>query len=135
MAGRPRTMAKRVQQLLERHTKLAEELRRLGKYHEPTPGKRWDLEVPGGDVDPLPALWRAAIFKVNCAQDSIEDLLCFLELKVDTGDDLDDERDADSEPPVHDTAAPSDGKQSAPLSPVAEWEPAAEADAPTHPET
>jgi hypothetical protein len=114
MAGRPRLMAKLVARILERHEKLTEELSDLGKHHMPAEGERWDLAMPGGDVDPIPALWRTAVLEASNVDDYIADLLCFLELKVEEAEtaksheaDAPDDLDADSgniEPGAGETA-------------------------------
>ena len=117
MAGRPRTMAKKVRRLLERHQQLTEELRNLGKHHMPAPGERWDFELPGGDVNPIPPLWRRAVSNADGVSDDIDTLLCFLELKaekaelsakvveIDATDDLNDEHSAEREPEANNAPA------------------------------
>jgi hypothetical protein len=144
VAGRPRTKAKRVRKLLERHQKLTEELRTLGKHHMPAAGEPWDFDVPGGDVDPIPPLWREAVFQANRLEDYLDDLLCFLELKVekaeqsasvygvDAADGLDDEEDAQTYPAEYNAASPTNGKQIATHMPAAEPEPTAQADGSGH---
>lgn len=144
MAGRPRTKAKRVRKLLERHQQLTEVLRNLGKHYMPAAGETWDFEVPGGDVDPIPPLWRKAVFEASCLDDYIDDLLCFLELKaekaersasvyeVDAGGALDDDEDAPTGLVAYNTAAATEGGRVAPHRAETEVEPAAQADGNGH---
>ncbi len=120
MAGRPRTMLKRVARILELHQKLTEELRNLGKHHMPAPGERWDFAVPGG-IDPIPPSWRQAVFASICVDDYIDDSHCFLELKIqkaeqsamddEAANNLDDEDDGQGEPDLGHDAADAESEQ------------------------
>lgn len=85
MAGRPRTMLKRVTRILERHGKLAEELRELmPKQYLPGPGEGWDypknLEEWGDD---MMRSWRKAVFEIGWPAEYLEDLIFLLQLKVE----------------------------------------------------
>jgi hypothetical protein len=84
MAGRPRTMLKRVTRILERHEKLAAELRELmPNQYLPGPGEGWDypgnLEEWGDD---LMRSWRKAVLEIGGVGEYLEDLVFLLELKV-----------------------------------------------------
>ncbi len=72
MAGRPRTMARRVHQLLERYFAIDEELHALmpKQYLEPT-------------NDTLGKCWQRAVRTTDNAFDELQDLACFLDCKVD----------------------------------------------------
>jgi hypothetical protein len=106
MAGRPRTMAKRVQRILEQHQMLAHELGELmPKQYRPATGEPWSFESDDGD--PLPGTWRKAVFEIEYCGEYLHDLLCFLELKAEkasrsgsldgTEDATDDEEDGAGE--------------------------------------
>ena len=85
MAGRPRTMRKRVSRILERQEKLAGELRELmPKQYLPGPGEGWDypdnLEEWGDD---LMRSWRKAVLEIGWPSMYLEDLVILLEQKVE----------------------------------------------------
>ena len=75
MAGRPRTMARRVHQLLERQIALGAELQSLmpHQYLEPT-------------TDVLGSCWQSAIEGVGGASEYLHDLWCILDLKAAKAD-------------------------------------------------
>lgn len=83
MAGRPRTMLKRVAGLMERQQEICDELMRLGKHYMPAEGEPWNFDMPGGACDPLPSLWRKAAFKAGCVSDYLGDVLSYLEMKAE----------------------------------------------------
>ena len=75
MAGRPRTMVRRVKQLLERYTAIDQELRELmpKQYLEPT-------------NDSLGKCWQRAVQATGSVFDYLFDLGCLLEFKADAAE-------------------------------------------------
>ncbi len=75
MAGRPRTMARRMHQLLERYYAIDAELHALmpKQYLEPT-------------NDTLGKCWQRAVRTTDNAFDELQDLACFLEFKADAAE-------------------------------------------------
>ncbi len=75
MAGRPRTMSRRVQQLVERYVKIAEELRELmpKQYLE-------------SSHDLLGRCWQKAVEATESGYDYLFDLACLLEFKADAAE-------------------------------------------------
>jgi hypothetical protein len=82
MAGRPRTKARRVWRLFKQHEQLAKELRHLGRYYMPKEDEPWDLEMPSGDADFIPYMWRKAVYEAENVTESIDGLYCFLDVKA-----------------------------------------------------
>jgi hypothetical protein len=98
MAGRPRTMAKRVARLFERNGTVADELLQLiPDQYRPAKGEAWTNDT--GDL--FCTLWRMAYIEVACAHMNLEDLSECLNAKVEVSekrnvadqDELDDEDD------------------------------------------
>ncbi len=75
MAGRPRTMAKRVAQLYEAYRAIAEELEKLmpQQYRRPT-------------NDSLGRTWQQAVNSLAQSEDYLSDLASFLEFKAESAE-------------------------------------------------
>ena len=72
MAGRPRTMAKRVAQLYDAYSVILDELTKLmpQQYSQPT-------------TDSLGRTWQTAVHTLGAANDYFMDLVCVLEFKAE----------------------------------------------------
>jgi hypothetical protein len=86
MAGRPRTMARRVKQLLERHEALIEELNKLmPEQYRPVAGVVWDFDETC-IKDILAGLWPHAVFRLRGAHGNLDELASYLEMKAHEAD-------------------------------------------------
>lgn len=72
MAGRPRTMAKRVGQLYERYTAVRDELEKL-----------MPQQYQQGTTDSLGRTWRTAVNSLRAADDYFMDLVSVLDWKAE----------------------------------------------------
>ena len=84
MAGRPRTMAKRVKQLLERQEAVAAEMDALiPKQYRPTmTWEQWDPHADVAGCDWVTLAWRVAVSRVERGRRSLSQLSYILDQKV-----------------------------------------------------
>lgn len=83
MAGRPRTMLKRVEKLHDQLQQLTAEVRQLGKQHLPAPGEIRVREYPKREADLLPYYWQEVAIGCNLLESEFGFLLCALEDKAE----------------------------------------------------
>jgi hypothetical protein len=79
-------MAKQMQQLLARHSKLCDDIWRLMPKHyipDPNKGERWDSEFAEAEGSLLACTWRKVIHDLVCSNKWLLDLTVLLDMKAD----------------------------------------------------